>query len=136
MIQIGIDAVEINRFNKWTLFSKKQLLTVFSQNEIEYCLSNEAKSAERFAAHFATKEAFYKAISNLLSHQLPLRTVCKNICLIKNNNTQIPNLKVNWKIFNLNNYNHEPQIVISLTHTKTIAVSVVVILNPFHERNT
>ena len=62
IIGIGIDAVAIDRFNTWHTYPQEKLLRIFSEQEISYCLNNKQKSAERFAARFAAREAFFKAL--------------------------------------------------------------------------
>ena len=63
ILGIGVDTIEIERFALWHTYSPKKLLRIFSPEEIEYCLSNVNKSAERFAVRFAAREALYKALS-------------------------------------------------------------------------
>lgn len=59
---VGIDLVEIGRIetilNKW---GGKFLRRIYSAEEIRYC-SARARPAVHFAARFAVKEAFLKAI--------------------------------------------------------------------------
>lgn len=61
IVGIGTDLVEVKRLaakmERNDDFTKK----VFSQEEIDYC-SSKAKAAEHFAARFAAKEAFFKAL--------------------------------------------------------------------------
>lgn len=128
MQSIGIDAVDIIRFKEWHRYSKKQLLKIFTDQEIAYCLEISVKSAERFAAHFAAKEAFFKALSPLISAPIPFFTVCKNSTIVKNKQTRHPEFVINWnKLPNLDQklkyHSH-----VSLTHTDHTAVAVVIIL--------
>jgi len=59
---VGIDLVEIARIetilNKW---EEKFLCRIYSAGEIRYC-NERARPAVHFAARFAVKEAFLKAI--------------------------------------------------------------------------
>ena len=59
---VGIDLVEIGRIEtimkKW---EEKFLCRIYSAEEIRYC-NNRARPAVHFAARFAVKEAFLKAI--------------------------------------------------------------------------
>jgi len=59
---VGIDLVEIGRIetilNKW---EEKFLCRIYSAEEIRYC-NERARPAVYFAARFAVKEAFLKAI--------------------------------------------------------------------------
>lgn len=116
MVSIGIDLVEIERFAHWHTKSQEQLLRLFSRDEINYCLSVPAKSAERFAARFAVKEAFYKALCTLLEHKKSFLFVCKQTSFVKK-------ITINWPQLDLPEYN----ITASLTHTRTTAGAVVII---------
>ena len=62
ILGIGTDIIELERIKetieKWdTQFIKK----VFTEKEIEYC-KNKSNPIPHFAARFAAKEAFYKAL--------------------------------------------------------------------------
>jgi holo-[acyl-carrier protein] synthase len=60
---IGVDMVEIARFQQLQYLSNKQFYTrVFTPNEIRYCLSFSSPEPH-FAANFAGKEAVYKAVN-------------------------------------------------------------------------
>ena len=74
MIQaIGVDLVEIKRFERWHSYSDTTLKRIFSQQEIEYARAEPRLSAQRLAARFAVKEAAYKA----LSLNIPFLMACK-----------------------------------------------------------
>ena len=61
IIGIGTDIIEIERVRRAVLnehFKKK----VFTENEQNYCESRGVQSAASYAARFAAKEAFFKAL--------------------------------------------------------------------------
>lgn len=58
---IGIDLVEVERIEQKILKDNGFRELVFSANEIAYCESR-ANKFEHYAARFAAKEAFFKAI--------------------------------------------------------------------------
>ncbi len=124
MLSLGIDAVDIERFSQWHTFTHKKLQRVFTRSEIDYCLSNPKKSAERFAVRFAAKEAFYKAIIPLLKEPLPLLYVCIH-CEIKKTDTGTPVFFIQWEKFSLGNAH---QATVSLTHTRTTALACVIVV--------
>ncbi|HZW61499.1 MAG TPA: 4'-phosphopantetheinyl transferase superfamily protein [Candidatus Babeliales bacterium] len=128
ILSIGIDSLEIDRFSDFACKTHTQLKHLFSEAEIAYCLSNQNKTAERFAVRFAAKEAFYKAIHQLLPEQkLPLFTVCANVEVIAAINGA-PQLLINWAYFR--EYITLPEMVIthiSTTHSKTLATAFVII---------
>jgi holo-[acyl-carrier protein] synthase len=118
---MGIDAVETERFVSWHLYSRTQLSRVFSPDEIEYCLSIPVKSAERFAARFAAKEAFFKALSAAVpDHGLSLLTILRNVSVIRRNGAPI--LQVNWQFFGILEYT----VHVSFAHEKMMAIALVV----------
>ena len=63
IVGVGIDICEVSRVAKVLAKSYSQNFKkkVFTQNEIEYC-EKFANSAQNFAARWAIKEAFYKAL--------------------------------------------------------------------------
>lgn len=143
IIGIGLDSVEIERFLEWEKYDKKTLQKTLNIAEIDYCLTNKAKTTERFASRFATKEAFFKAFCQAFmnddSEVPPFLTICQNICL-KNDKNGRPELEVNWQnliIQNLkingtaqNTYDitkNTPKVHVSVTHTKHVATVIVIL---------
>lgn len=127
---LGIDSVEIARCAPWHTWSTRKLQRLFAPHEIAYCLQNPAKSSERFAAHFAAKEAFYKALHSIITNQkLPLFTVFAHIQVIKQNNGA-PTLHVDWDyfMFATNDQLRSPLAThLTLTHTKSSATALVIL---------
>lgn len=124
---IGIDAVDIYRFDKWVDFPLHRLSRIFSDEEIVYCTKNRAKTAERLAARFATKEAFYKAYcATNLSTPPPFLTLCKLVAVY---NAPNPRLAVAWNAL-LNSAqlaDLKLKTHLSITHTAKSAIAVVII---------
>ncbi|MBY0110269.1 MAG: 4'-phosphopantetheinyl transferase superfamily protein [Candidatus Babeliaceae bacterium] len=122
ILALGIDSVEIERFELWNTYNQKKLMRFFSQSEITYCLSIPEKSAERFAVRFATKEALFKALCQSYPEQrFYLHKVAK-ACEVQKK-TAAPRLLVDWQALNL------PKLtaLISLTHTRQIASAAVIL---------
>lgn len=113
---IGIDAVDIDRFKNWNKYCISSLMKIFTQVEIDYCLSNQSKTAERFAARFAAKEAAFKASYVIFSPKLTFLQFCKYVEVV--NSITGPMLK-------FNNYNIKSSL--SITHSKLSAIAVVII---------
>ena len=61
-VEVGIDCVDINRFQNSSILKENILHRVFTDKEISYCQS-KVKSSQHFAARFAAKEAVKKALS-------------------------------------------------------------------------
>ena len=121
ILAVGLDAVEISRFAQWHIKPHKQLLRIFTTQEIDYCLSMPIKSAERFAARFAAKEALYKALSQLDTKKIvPFLTLCKESEVILE---RAPALSIGWQKLGLVPH----KTLLTITHTQTTAIAVVII---------
>lgn len=123
LFAIGLDATEIARFAEWHAKSKKQLARVLTALEIDYCLHNPAKSAERFAARFAAKEALFKALSQQYpGHTVPFLTVCRSAEVVIK---RAPELIVAWQKLGL----PPCKTHVTITHTQTTAIALVILTN-------
>jgi len=129
---IGIDSTEIDRFYDWNKQSREKLQKIFSDFEIDYCIKNKKKSPERFAARFAAKEAFFKALCQITpEHKVPFLTLCKSISVNQQTNRS-PELLINWTPIKEKNPHLETkdlQVFISITHTNNTATAIVIVEN-------
>ena len=125
IVGIGTDAVEIKRFEHWSTYTQKKLKRIFSEEEISYSLKNKCKSAERFAARFAAKEAFYKAISHAQQPKTLFNfiSMCPHV-YIKNKNN-IPHLCVTWEKIGPEQKQYKAHL--SVAHTGNMAIAFVVL---------
>ena len=113
-MEIGIDCVEISRFNKDVISKKNILKKIFTENEIRYC-EKKVKTSQHYAVRYAGKEAIVKAFS---SYKLK---ISMNQIEILNKKNGIPFVKILDD--KLNNFN----IKISLSHSRKIAIAVVIV---------
>jgi holo-[acyl-carrier protein] synthase len=116
---IGIDIIETDRFQTWHKYSPMQLKKLYSDDEINYCLSAQQKSAERFAVRFAAKEAFFKALSSATHSSHPLLKICKSVTIVPND--EQPQISVDWSSLGLD----PMKVHFSLSHNRTAAVAIV-----------
>lgn len=108
-MRIGIDIEELKRFSK-LVKDKAFLKKIFSQDEIDYCLSKKS-STQHFAVRFAGKEAVWKALSST-------KTVPITAISFKNIDNGKPEVYIkNKKV---------PYIDISFSHTKNTVVAVAI----------
>ena len=132
ILGIGIDSVDIKRFENWSAYSPQQLRRIFSEQEIAYCLQNPAKSAERFAVRFAAREALFKALSMYQpNHTIPFLTLCRLVKVEKNSNHS-PYLVADWNQITVQWTIPPIQVLLSLTHTHQIATAFVILQNISH----
>lgn len=120
---IGVDTVDIERFALWHTYTQKTLRRIFSQEEIDYCVADVVKSAQRFAVRFAAREALYKALSSAYPHKkIPFLTLCAYTTIIKINSR--PQIMMH-KDFPFDLY--DVIIHLSLSHSCTVATAFIVI---------
>ncbi len=118
---LGIDIIEVDRVA--TKIGKESGFRelVFSKNEIDYC-ETKTNKFEHYAARFAAKEAFFKAIGTGWKEGTSFNEI-----EIKNDDTGKPELvllgatqksMLEWGVITIS---------LSLSHLKTIASAVVII---------
>ena len=131
ILGVGIDTIEIERFADWYDHPKEKLQKLFADQEITYCLESKETSAQRFAARFAAKEAFFKAwqysciIRDVQTANRTLLMLAKYVSVMNLENG-CPTLQVDWQSL-LPTLKEEPKAHISLTHTKKAATAIVII---------
>ncbi len=130
MVAVGIDSTEIERFVSWALWPRQRLRRIFSDVEIDYCLSIAGLEAQRFAARFAVREAFFKALCSLdTKNRVPFLRVCSCLSLVHAHNGA-PQLLVNWQTLEPTYARRDElsmNIAVSLTHTRANATAIVII---------
>lgn len=117
-IGIGIDAVEIERFQYWHTYSATKLARIYSPAEIDYCCAIISKSAERFAARFAAREALWKALSQA-GIFIPFLSLCRSCSILVTERG--PQLTVDHEAVS------SLVPLLSLSHTKTMALAMIVL---------
>ena len=123
ILGIGVDIVDIERFDTWHVKPIDQLKYIFSPEEISYCLEMPLHSAERFAVRFAAKEAFYKAYCAWQTQPIPFNGVAKWVSVGKSPQG-VPHLLVSWQQLEAP---FEPLTHITLSHGKTAAIAYVLL---------
>ena len=120
-ISCGTDIVSIERIKKAIeRHGDKFLNTVYTEDEIKYCLEHEASKYEHFAARFAAKEAAFKATTKIFDNDKNVDW--KNIEVLKNEDGR-PDIYFK----NIESKRIE-SIDISLSHSDEFAVATVVVL--------
>ena len=120
IIGIGVDISKVSRFEKWVK-DEKMIPRFFNAAEINNCRSIQS-ACEHYAARFAAKEAFGKALGVVLAGY-----DMKDIYIVNDENGR-PELKVENKAKDLLESKCEnPIIHVSLSHEKEYATAFVVI---------
>ncbi|MBI5778227.1 MAG: holo-ACP synthase [Planctomycetes bacterium] len=127
IIGIGIDLIEVRRVK--ALLNKPNLGRIFTAQEIKYCRSKK-NQAESFAARFAAKEAFLKAIgTGWGTRQSPKWT---EIEIIRHPASGIRHpktvtLRLSGKAQKIAKQLGAKHTHLSLTHTRDYAMAVVIL---------
>ena len=118
---LGIDIIEVERVQHNIEKEAGFAEMIFSKNEIGYCES-KANKFQHYAARFAAKEAFLKAIGTgwLAGMQF-------NEIEIVNNDEGKPELMVSGSTQKTLSSFAISKVLVSLSHLKTFATAVVVI---------
>ena len=114
-MEIGIDCIDITRFDDEKVFTKRNLTRIFTEKEIDFCQKMQYP-AQHYAVRFAGKEAVQKALTE---YHIDLSL---NQIEILNKKNGKPFVQIgDDKIKNL-------MIKISLSHSKTTAIAVALIV--------
>lgn len=134
---IGIDTVEIERFEHWHTFSSAQLQRLFSIAEIGYCLEVELLSAARFAVRFAAREAFFKALQEAYPEsKISFLSICRHIS-VTHTNRNLPQLNINWHQLTTKYTEIQPLTShLSLSHSRSIATAVALLEHKTANKNS
>jgi len=118
---IGTDIIEVERIKKQISKGNRFKEKIFTHNEIQYCESRKAK-AQNYAARFAAKEAFFKAIGTGWRGGLSLKEI-----EIANNKLGKPEIVLFGKTKELTEQIKVTNIQVSLSHLKDLASAIVVL---------
>jgi holo-[acyl-carrier protein] synthase len=118
---IGVDMIEVPRLEKEILRDSEFVGTIFTPNEIDYCES-KSKKAEHYAARYAAKEAFFKAIKTGWRGGMSYKHI-----EISNDELGSPQITLFDKVSELAKEKNISNIHVSLSHLKELAVAVVIL---------
>jgi holo-[acyl-carrier protein] synthase len=120
---IGTDIIEVERLQALLQKGEAYLETIFSENEINYCES-KGRKAEHYAARFAVKEAFLKALGTGWRDGIRFSEI-----EVSNDALGKPQLKLYGTAKEKASINEIKQMSVSLSHIKEIAIAVVILEN-------
>ena len=122
IIGIGTDIVGVPRISK-SIENEIFKIKVFSENEITYC-ETKVNKAENYAVRFAAKEAFLKALGTGLRGDIALNEI-----EVSNDNLGKPSINLIGKLAQIIVDKKIKTIHLSLSHTKEMALAMVVLEN-------
>lgn len=122
ILSIGIDIVEVYRIAETIARTPRFVERVFTQAERDYCESKGVAAAQSYAARFAAKEAFLKALKTGWRGKIS----CHDIEVITGADG-VPSLKVTGEAEKLVHDLGANRVHISLSHTTEHAVANVIL---------
>ena len=120
IIGIGTDIVEIERIKK-RIANTDFVKLVFTPVEIDYCKC-KSRSAEHYAARFAAKEAFFKAIGTGVSGKLEFLQV-----EITNSPEGLPKINIFDEALIIAKEAGVKNIHLSISHESKYAIATVIL---------
>ncbi len=116
---IGTDIIEINRIRQ-AVERKNFKERVYTENERDYCQNRGKQAAASFAARFAGKEAFFKALGTGIFTDL-------TDVEILNDSAGKPEIFLHGKALEFFRRSNLDKIFLSLSHSKDYATAVCVL---------
>jgi holo-[acyl-carrier protein] synthase len=122
-VTCGTDIIEVERIKKCiNELGKKFINRIFTENEIKYCESKKELKYQHYAARFAAKEAFSKALGTGLSG-----FSLKDIYIVNDDKGKPTLIAENKAAEIVKEKFGECSIHVSLSHEKEYAIAFVII---------
>ena len=118
---LGTDIIEVGRIKEKLLSDEGFMNTIFTPAEIDYCESKKNK-AENFAARYAAKEAFFKALGTGWRYGMAFKEI-----EIVNDELGKPGIIVSGKVKEFIEKSKIKNIHVSLSHIKDMVNAIVII---------
>lgn len=122
IVSIGIDIIEVYRISETLARTPRFVERVFTEKERLYCDAKGAASAQSYAARFAAKEAFLKALKTGWRGKITWHDI-----EIISDEKGVPSLKIEGESRNILENLGANQIHLSLSHTTEHAVAQVIL---------
>lgn len=122
IVSIGIDIVEVYRIAETIQRTPRFVERVFTARERAYCDAKGAAAAQSYAARFAAKEAFLKALKTGWRGKITWHDM-----EILNDSQGVPNLEITGEARALLENLGANKIHLSMSHTTDHAVAQVVL---------
>jgi holo-[acyl-carrier protein] synthase len=122
IVSIGIDIVEVYRIRETLARTPRFAERVFTEKEREYCEAKGAASAQSYAARFAAKEAFLKALKTGWRGKITWHDM-----EITNDEFGAPSIEIRGEAKKLLENLGANKIHLSISHTSEHAVAQVIL---------
>ncbi len=122
ILGLGTDITEVPRIQaSIDRFGRQFLERVYTSGEIAYCEARRKSAAQSFAARFAAKEAAAKALGTGISRGVTWREL-----EVTRHPGQAPQMLLHGRAAEIARSRGIVRLTLSLTHTSTVAMAVVV----------
>ena len=122
IVSIGIDIVEVYRIRETISRTPRFVERVYTESERRYCEAKGAAAAQSFAARFAAKEAFLKALKTGWRGKITWHDI-----EIISDESGVPSLKISGEAQKILENLGADKIHLSLSHTTEHAVAQVIL---------
>jgi holo-[acyl-carrier protein] synthase len=119
---IGTDIVEVSRIQKAVEGTPGFADKIFTEAEQNYCEARKAGKYQSYAARYAAKEAFFKALGTGYRYGMRFREI-----EIINNSLGKPEIRLHGKAKTLVSEQKIIRIHLSLSHLREMAVAFVIL---------
>ncbi len=121
IVSTGIDITEVYRITDAIARTPRFAERVFTESEREYCEAKGRAAGQSYAARFAAKEAFFKALKTGWRGKLSWHDV-----EVVNDEHGAPSLQVSGEAKRLLGEMKASRVHLSLSHTSNIAIAQVI----------
>ena len=122
IISVGTDIIEVYRIRETIERTPRFVERVFTENERAYCVAKGAAAAQSFAARFAAKEAFLKALRTGWRGKISWHDI-----EINNDEMGAPFLKINGEANKILDFLGATSVHLSMSHTTDHATATVIL---------
>lgn len=122
IVSIGIDIVEVYRIRDAISKTPRFVTRVFTDTEREYCESKGVAAAQSYAARFAAKEAFLKALKTGWRGKISWHDI-----EVVTDGDGVPTLNITGEAERLLDKTGANRIHISISHTTEHAIAEVIL---------
>jgi holo-[acyl-carrier protein] synthase len=122
IVSVGIDITEVYRMRETIARTPRFVTRVFTDAEQEYCESRGAAAAQSYAARFAAKEAFLKAIKTGWRGKIQWRDI-----EVMRDAEGVPSLSISGEALGVLDALGSPTIHLSMSHTAEHATATVIL---------